>query len=80
MWVNLAAQHKHAEPGAAHVSAADVPELRPALGVRVRVVAGSYGEVHTDYETLTAFTLLDVYLEAGAAGGSPRGRGARIPP
>lgn len=67
MWINLAAQHKHAAPAAAHVSAADVPELRPAPGVRLRVVAGSYGEARASYETLTTFTLLDVYLEPGAA-------------
>jgi redox-sensitive bicupin YhaK (pirin superfamily) len=67
MWVNLAAQHKHADPRAAHVSAADMPELRPAPGVRLRVVAGSYGEAQASYETLTAFSLLDVYLEPGAA-------------
>lgn len=40
MWVNLAAAHKLADPGAAHVSAAAVPELRPAPGALVRVVAG----------------------------------------
>jgi redox-sensitive bicupin YhaK (pirin superfamily) len=67
MWVNLAAQHKHADPGAAHVDAADVPELRPAPGVLLRVVAGRYGEAWAGYETLTEFTLLDVYLEPGAA-------------
>lgn len=66
MWVNLAAQHKHADPGAAHVDAADIPEQRPAPGVRLRVVAGSSGEARARYETLTEFTLLDVYLEPGA--------------
>ncbi len=66
MWVNLAAQHKLADPGAAHVSAADVPELRPAPGVRVRVIAGSYDDIRAGYDTLTALTLLDVYLEPGA--------------
>lgn len=66
MWVNLAAKHKHADPGAAHVHAADVPELAPAPGVRLRVVAGSYDEAQAGYETLTVFTLLDVYLEPGA--------------
>jgi redox-sensitive bicupin YhaK (pirin superfamily) len=67
MWVNLGAQHKLADPGAAHVSAADVPELTPAPGVRLRLVAGRYGDAQAGYETLTAFTLLDVYLEPGAA-------------
>lgn len=67
MWVNLAAQHKLADPGAAHVSAADVPELRPAPGVRLRVIAGSYDDVQAAYDTLTQFTLLDVYLEPRAA-------------
>ncbi len=67
MWVNLAAAHKLADPGAAHVSAAAVPELRPSPGAVVRVVAGGADDVRADYETLTEFTLLDVYLDAGAS-------------
>ncbi len=67
MWVNLAAAHKFADPGAAHVSAATVPELRPSPGVSMRIVAGATGDVRAAYETLTEFTLLDVYLDPGAS-------------
>lgn len=65
MWVNLAAAHKLADPGASHISAADIPELRPAPGVLVRLIAGAANTVQASYETLTVFTLLDVYLEPG---------------
>lgn len=67
MWVNLAAVHKHVDPAAAHINAVDVPELRPADGVVVRVVAGSFGDRQAAYETLTNFTLLDVYLAPNTA-------------
>jgi redox-sensitive bicupin YhaK (pirin superfamily) len=67
MWVNLASQHKLALPAASHISAMDMPELRPSPGVRLRVVAGEAGNIQAAYETLTIFSLLDVYLEPGAS-------------
>jgi redox-sensitive bicupin YhaK (pirin superfamily) len=67
MFVNLAAEHKAAAPRAFHVEARDVPEVAPAAGARVRVLAGSFSGARSPLsELLTPVLLLDVHLVEGA--------------
>jgi redox-sensitive bicupin YhaK (pirin superfamily) len=67
MFVNLRADHKGAPPRAFHVEGGQVPEVVPDAGVRVRVLAGSFGGVHSPLtELLTPVLLLDIHLSPGA--------------
>lgn len=67
MFVNLSALHKKAPPRAFHVSAKDVPEVRPSPGVRVRVLAGSFaGTKAAIGELLTLVDFFEVHLDEGA--------------
>ena len=68
MFLNLQEEHKLAPPRAFHVAAADVPTVRPADGVRVRVLAGSFGEAASPLaDLLTKVQFLDLHLEEGAS-------------
>ena len=63
MFVNLEAAHKNAPPRAFHVERAAVPEVKPAPGVRVRVLAGSFHGTASPLDALmTPVTFLDVHL------------------
>lgn len=67
MFVNLKDEHKRAAPAAYHASRAQVPEVRPSEGARVRVLAGSFAGVASPLSTLlTPITFLEVHLESGA--------------
>ncbi len=67
MFVNLKEAHKGAKPAAFHLSAADIPELRPDNGIRIRVLAGTLnGAASPLTELLTPVTFLDVHLAPNA--------------
>ncbi|MBS2011431.1 MAG: hypothetical protein JST00_00855 [Deltaproteobacteria bacterium] len=67
MFVNLADPHERAAPAAFHASRTEVPDVAPAPGVRVRVLAGSYGGVASPLTSLlTPLTFLEVHLAPGA--------------
>lgn len=67
MFVNLRSDHKNAAPRAFHVAAAEIPEVRPTPGARVRVLVGACDGVASPLdELLTPITFLDVHLETGA--------------
>lgn len=66
MFVNLRDEHKRAPPAAYHASRAEVPDVRPAEGARVRVLAGAFGGVASPMaKLLTPLTFLEVHLDAG---------------
>lgn len=67
MFVNLKDEHKRAAPAAFHASRAQVPEVHPAPGARVRVLAGRFGGVASPLsQLLTPVTFLEIHLAAGA--------------
>lgn len=67
MFVNLSEENELNQPRAFHLNSADVPEVTPAAGVRIRVLCGeSNGIMSPLSELLTPITLLDMHLEAGA--------------
>lgn len=67
MFVNLRGEHKLREPRAFHIAATDVPTARPSEGARIRILAGSFGDLHSPlHDLLTPVTFLDVHLDAGA--------------
>ena len=43
LWVNLPASEKLSEPRYQDISAQEIPEVTPELGVRARIVAGQFG-------------------------------------
>lgn len=65
MFVNLRAEHKAAPPRAFHVESAAIPVVSRS-GVRIRVLAGQFGEAATLEHLLTPILLLDVQLAAAA--------------
>lgn len=67
MFVNLPVARHRTEPRALHLDARDVPELAPAPGVRVRVLAGSVGRVASPLDVSPALDFLDVHLGPNAA-------------
>jgi redox-sensitive bicupin YhaK (pirin superfamily) len=66
MWINHAGRDRLAEPAGFHVSADQVPEVRPAAGVRVRVLVGEAFGVRAAFEPLLPIHFLDVFLAPGA--------------
>lgn len=67
MFVNLRDEHKRAAPAAYHASRAQLPDVRPTDGVRVRVLAGAFGGVASPLtRLLTPVTFLEVHLARGA--------------
>ncbi|MDX2010798.1 MAG: pirin family protein [Myxococcaceae bacterium] len=66
MFVNLPVSRHVAPPRALHLDAKEVPELRPAAGVRVRVLAGALASTTSPLDVVPAVTFLDVHLDPGA--------------
>jgi len=67
MFVKLPTDRELDHPRSFHLDAGEVRELRPATGVRIRILAG---EVDGERSTLglpDTLTYLDVHLDAGAA-------------
>ena len=67
LWVNLPAKDKMGLPRYQEFSADRIPEVFPASGVSVKVIAGSVGEVHGPVQQPATDPLyLDIGLDAGA--------------
>lgn len=63
MFVTLSEQNELKPPRTFHLSSADVPEVTPADGVRIRVLCGEFqGSKSPIDELLTLITLLDIHL------------------
>lgn len=68
IWINLPAAEKMTEPRYREVVAADIPELLPAPGVRVRLIAGRAGGQEGAVRGIAARPLYaDVRLDPGAS-------------
>ncbi len=67
MFVNLKDEHKRASPAAFHAAPTEIPDVRPAPGARVRVLAGTYGGATSPLaDLLTPITFLDIHLAPGS--------------
>ena len=67
LWVNLPASEKMCAPRYQDIAPEAVPEVTPAAGASVRVIAGRFGEVDGPVQGIaTAPVYLDVRLDAGA--------------
>jgi quercetin 2,3-dioxygenase len=70
LWVNLPASHKMTTPRYQDIPADNIPEVVPADGVRVRVIAGNVaGTDGAVSGVVTEPYYLDVHLDKGAAYG-----------
>lgn len=68
LWVNLPAASKMVDPRYQDVPAASIPEVRPARGVRVKVIAGDVAGVRGPVRGVVADpSYLDVTLAPGVA-------------
>jgi quercetin 2,3-dioxygenase len=68
LWLNLPAAMKMSEPGYQDIDAAQIPEVKSADGVHVRVIAGEYqGTRGAVRQRPTQPILLDVQLPANAS-------------
>ena len=67
LWVNLPAKDKMGQPRYQEFSADLIPEVSPATGVSVKVIAGSVGDVQGPVQQPATDPLyLDIRLESGA--------------
>ena len=67
LWVNLPARDKMSAPRYQDIAPERIPELTPAEGVRVRLIAGRIGEIEGPVKGVaTEPVYLDVALAAGA--------------
>jgi redox-sensitive bicupin YhaK (pirin superfamily) len=67
LWVNLPSALKMSPPRYQDIPAGAVPEVRPAPGVTVRVIAGTFSDRHGPVEGVPT---APVYLDVSLAGGS----------
>ncbi len=68
LWINLAAADKMCPPAYQEYAADEVPVVRPAAGVEIRVIAGTAGGVSGPVQGIAVAPLyLDIALDAGAA-------------
>ncbi|GAB3032911.1 MULTISPECIES: pirin family protein [Oleiagrimonas] len=68
LWVNLPAKDKMTAPRYQDIAPEKIPEVEPAAGVKVRVVAGRFAEVDGPVNGIATQPLyLDIALEAGAS-------------
>lgn len=66
MFVKLAAADELSPPEAFHLAPDEIVELVPADGVRIRVLAGTYGDVTAGIGIRNRLTLAEVHLDEGA--------------
>jgi redox-sensitive bicupin YhaK (pirin superfamily) len=68
LWINLPAREKMSEPRYKDIAAEDVPVASAGEGVKVKVIAGRYGDVRGPVAPeATAPLFLDIELAAGAS-------------
>lgn len=68
LWLNLPARDKMCRPGYRDIQSADIPEIRPAPGVLVRIIAGaSHGTAGAVQREATEPLYLDVHFEGDSA-------------
>lgn len=68
LWVNLPAADKMCAPRYQDIAATEIPEVEPAAGVHVRVIAGALDGVSGPVKAVATEPLyLDIRLAAGAA-------------
>ncbi len=68
LWVNLPAKDKMTAPRYQDIAPEAIPEVEPAPGVRVRIIAGSLGGVAGPIQAVaTDPVYLDIHLSPGAA-------------
>jgi quercetin 2,3-dioxygenase len=66
MWINHADRDRMAPPTRFHVANDQMPEVRPAEGVRVRVLVGEGFGMKAAFTPLTSINFFDVFLAPGA--------------
>lgn len=67
LWVNLPASDKMTEPRYQDIAPENIPEVQPAEGVNVRVIAGDFGGASGPVNgVVTEPVYLDIALDAGA--------------
>ncbi|MES2360987.1 MAG: pirin family protein [Pseudomonadota bacterium] len=66
LWTSLPPAQKLAEPAYASFRAADIPEILHA-GVRIRVIAGSVGDVTGPMQTTSPTVFAHIHLDPGAS-------------
>lgn len=66
MWINHADRDRLSEPTRFHVAPDQVPEVRPAAGVLLRVLVGEAFGIKADFKPITPINFFDVFLDAGA--------------
>lgn len=71
MWVDHAAADRLVPPTSYHLDPSEVPEARPAEGVRARVLVGAFERIEASFVPVPRITLLDVHLAGGAAAAVP---------
>lgn len=72
LWLNLPARDKMCQPGYRDIQSADIPEVRPAPGVLVRVIAGgSHGVAGAVQRDATEPLYLDVHFAGAGAFSQP---------
>ena len=72
LWVNLPAKDKMTAPRYQDIAPESIPEMEPAAGVRVRVVAGRVGDVVGPVSGIAVAPLyFDISLEPGARFAAP---------
>ncbi len=64
MFVNLPLERHATAPRAMHLETSEVPQVIPGEGVRIRVLAGTYGQTTSPLNVAPALHFFDVYLEA----------------
>ena len=68
LWVNLPAKDKMTAPRYQDIAPEKIPETAPSAGVKVRVVAGRFGDVEGPVSGIATQPLyLDIALDAGAS-------------
>ncbi|MBA4383545.1 MAG: hypothetical protein C0410_02295 [Anaerolinea sp.] len=68
LWVNLPAKMKMSAPRYQEILAGTIPEVEPAPGIHVKVIAGEYGGQHGPVTQIAADpTYLDVALDPEAS-------------
>jgi redox-sensitive bicupin YhaK (pirin superfamily) len=66
LWVNLPRSHKMDRPRYQDIRKEEIPEVKPAKGVALRVIAGEFAGTRGPAKTVTPVLLWDVHLDKDA--------------